>query len=125
MDILSALDAIVDAAKDSKLSEEFYKKCSKYIKYVCSKLEYIDTRLAVLAIPAEFNYDVREYEALIQCASSHKDAGERLKWRFGFGSREAEFLLGLSIEEKKTYFIQKNCEAEIAKWEKLKEVLVQ
>ena len=29
MDILTALDAIVDAAKDSKLSGEFYKKCVK------------------------------------------------------------------------------------------------
>lgn len=37
MDILTALDAIVDAAKDSKLSEEFYKKSAKYIKYVCGK----------------------------------------------------------------------------------------
>ena len=85
--------------------------------------EYIDTRLAELAIPAEFNYDVREYEALIQCASSHKDAVERLKLRFGVGPQEAEFLLGLSIEEKKTYFIQKNCEAEIARWEALKKAL--
>ena len=84
---------------------------------------YIDTRLAELAIPAEFNYDVREYEALIQCASSHKDAVERLKWRFGFGPQEAEFLLGLTIEEKKVYFVQENCEAEIVKWEALKKVV--
>ncbi len=85
--------------------------------------EYIDTRLAELAIPAEFNYDVREYEALIQCASSHKDAVERLNWRFGFGPQEAEFLLGLTIDEKKVFFIQENCEAEIAKWGVLKRVL--
>ena len=86
-------------------------------------LDYIDARLAELAIPAEFNYDVREYEALVQCASSHKDAVERLKWRFGFGPQEAEFLLGLTIEEKNVFFIQENCEAEIAKWEALKRVL--
>ena len=84
--------------------------------------EYIDTRLAELAIPAEFNYDVKEYEALIQCASSHKDAVERLKWRFGFGAQEAEFLLSLTIEEKKVYFIQENCEAEIRRWKALKEL---
>ena len=85
--------------------------------------EYIDTRLAELAIPAEFNYDVREYEALVQCASSHKNAVERLKWRFGFGPQEAEFLLGLTIDEKKVYFVQENCEAEIAKWETLKKAV--
>ena len=85
---------------------------------------YIDARLAELAIPAEFNYDVREYEALIQCASSHKDAVDRLKWRFGFGAQEAEFLLSLTIEEKKVYFIQENCEAEIRRWKALKEILL-
>ena len=92
------------------------------IKVLPITLEYIDTRLAELAIPAEFNYDVREYEALIQCASSHKDAVERLKWRFGFGAQEAEFLLSLTIEEKKVYFIQENCEAEIRRWKALKEL---
>lgn len=86
-------------------------------------LEYIDARLAELAIPKEFNYDYREYESVVQCASSHKNAVERLKWRFGFGPQEAEFLLGLTIEEKKVFFIQENCEAEIAKWEALKRVL--
>ncbi len=93
------------------------------IKVLPLTLEYIDARLAELAIPAEFNYDVREYESLVQCASSHKDAVERLKWRFGFGPQEAEFLLGLTIEEKKVFFIQENCEAEIAKWEALKKAL--
>ena len=84
--------------------------------------DYIDARLAELAIPAEFNYDVSEYESLIQCASSHKDAVDRLKWRFGFGPQEAEFLLSLTIEEKKVYFIQENCEAEIRRWKALKEL---
>lgn len=86
--------------------------------------EYIDTRLAELAIPAEFNYDVREYEALIQCASSHKDAVDRLKWRFGLGPQEAEFLLSLTIEEKKVYFVQENCEAEIRRWKAMKEIIL-
>ena len=85
--------------------------------------DYIDARLAELAIPAEFNYNWGEYETLIQCASSHKDAVDRLKWRFGFGPQEAEFLLGLTIEEKKVFFIQENCEAEIARWEALKKAL--
>jgi len=31
--------------------------------------------------------------------------------------------LGLTIDEKKVFFIQENCEAEIAKWEALKRVL--
>lgn len=86
--------------------------------------EYIDARLAELAIPAEFNYDVREYESLIQNASSRKDAFDRLKWRFGFGPQESEFLLSLTIEEKKVYFVQENCEAEIRRWKALKEIIM-
>ena len=86
--------------------------------------DYIDARLAELAIPAEFNYNVSEYESLIKCASSHKDAVDRLKWRFGFGAQEAEFLLSLTIEEKKVYFIQENCETEIRRWKTLKEILL-
>ena len=32
-------------------------------------------------------------------------------------------VLGLTTEEKRTYFIRENCEAEIAHWEALKKVL--
>ena len=50
MDILTTLDAIVDAAKDSKLTEEFYKKNSRYIKYVCSKLDITKEQCVFLSI---------------------------------------------------------------------------
>lgn len=86
-------------------------------------LEYIDARLAELAIPKEFNYDYREYESVVQNASSHEDAVSRLRWRFDIYPQEAEFLLGLTTEEKRTYFIRENCEAEIARWEALRKVL--
>lgn len=82
--------------------------------------EYIEARLNELSIPAQINYDIPEYEGVIQCATSHQDAINRLKWRFGLVPAEAEFLLGLTVEEKKTYFIRENCEAEIARWKSLK-----
>ena len=85
-------------------------------------LDYIDARLAELAIPKEFNYDYREYESVVQYASSHQDAIDRLKWRFDIYPQEAEFLLELTTEEKKTFFIRENCEAEIARWEALRKV---
>ena len=87
--------------------------------------EYIDTRLAELAIPAEFNYDVREYEALIQYSPSEKQASKRLRSILGIGPAEADFLLDLTVEEMAYYFNRENCEKEMAKWSKLKEVLVQ
>ena len=34
MDLLTAIEQIVEKAKDSKLSPEFYRKASRYIKYV-------------------------------------------------------------------------------------------
>lgn len=88
-------------------------------------LEYIDARLYELSIPAQINYDIPEYEGVIQCAISHQDAINRLKWRFGLVPAEAEFLLGLTVEEKKTYFIRENCEAEIARWISLKIIIDQ
>ena len=86
-------------------------------------LDYIDARLAELAIPKDFNYEYREYESVVQNASSHQDAIDRLKWRFDIYPQEAEFLLSLTTEEKRTYFIRENCEAEIARWEALRKVL--
>ena len=86
-------------------------------------LDYIDARLAELAIPKDFNYEYREYESIVQNASSHQDAISRLRWRFDIYPQEAEFLLSLTTEEKRTYFIRENCEAEIARWEALRKVL--
>ena len=39
MDLLSAVEHIVDKAKDSQLSSEFYRKADKYIKYALSNTE--------------------------------------------------------------------------------------
>ena len=86
-------------------------------------LDYIDARLAELSIPKDFNYDYREYECVVQIASSHQDAISRMRWRFDIYPQEAEFLLSLTTEEKRTYFIRENCEAEIARWEALRKVL--
>jgi len=61
MDILTALDAIVDAAKDAKLSEEFYKKSAKYIKFVCGKLNITKEQCVFLSIFIEKSNDSKIY----------------------------------------------------------------
>ena len=38
MDLLMAIEQIVEKAKDSQLNKEFFRKASKYIKYVSEKL---------------------------------------------------------------------------------------
>ena len=75
MDILTALDAIVDAAKDSKISEEFYKKSAKYIKYVCGKLNITKEQCVFLSIFIENSNDsnlyLSELADYLGCRTTH------------------------------------------------------
>lgn len=87
--------------------------------------EYIDTRLAELAVFKQINYNIEEVVSTVRNSASQKQAAKRLKATLGIGPAEADFLLDLTIEEMAYYFDRDNCEKVIAKWSKLKEVLVQ
>ena len=50
LDLLTAIEQIVEKAKDSKLSSEFYRKASKYIKYVSDKLDLTKEQSVMLAM---------------------------------------------------------------------------
>ena len=50
LDLLSAIEHIVDKAKDSQLSPEFYRKADRYIKYVSAKLELTKEQSVMLAL---------------------------------------------------------------------------
>ena len=50
MDLLTAIEQIVEKAKDSKLSPEFYRKASRYIKYVSEKLELTKEQSVMMAL---------------------------------------------------------------------------
>ena len=50
MDLLTAIEQIVEKAKDSKLSPEFYRKASRYIKYVSEKLDLTKEQSVLLAL---------------------------------------------------------------------------
>ena len=86
--------------------------------------EYIDTRLAELAVFEQINYNIEEVVSAVQDSASPKQAAKRLKTTLGIGPAEADFLLDLTFEEMAYYFNRENCEKEMAKWSKLKEVLV-
>ncbi len=47
MNLLTAIEQIVEKAKDSKLSPNFYRKASQYIKYVSDKLNLTKWMLLV------------------------------------------------------------------------------
>ena len=50
MDLLTAIEQIVENAKFSELSKEFYRKANKYIKYVSDKLDLTKEQSVMLAL---------------------------------------------------------------------------
>ena len=50
MDLLMAIEQIVEKAKDSQLSKEFFRKADKYIKYVSGILELTKEQSVMLAL---------------------------------------------------------------------------
>jgi len=56
MDLLTAIEQIVEKAKDSKLSPEFYRKASRYIKYVSDKLDLTKEQSVILALFIDNSY---------------------------------------------------------------------
>ena len=50
MDLLMAFEQIVEKAKDSQLSKEFYHKADKYIKYVSDKLDLTKEQSVMMAL---------------------------------------------------------------------------
>ena len=50
LDLLSAVEHIVDKAKDSQLSSEFYRKADKYIRYMSAKLDLTKEQCVMMAL---------------------------------------------------------------------------
>ena len=50
MDLLMAVEKIVELVKDSQLSKEFYRKADKYIKYVSAKLDLTKEQSVMMAL---------------------------------------------------------------------------
>lgn len=85
--------------------------------------DYIEARLGELDLFRQMDYSARAFESMVQAASSHRDKLNALKCRFGFLPFEAEYLLGLTVWEKKDLFNKEYCEAEIARWEALRKAI--
>ena len=50
MDLLTAVEQIVEKAKDSGLSAEFYRKADRYIRYVSEKMELTKEQSVMMAL---------------------------------------------------------------------------
>ena len=74
MDLLTAIEQIVEKAKDSKLSPEFYRKASRYIKYVSDKLDLTKEQSVMLALFIEFSCyednEVKDISRFLNCSTA-------------------------------------------------------
>ena len=74
MDLLTAVENIVDLAKDSKLSPEFYRNADKYIKYIGKKLGLTKEQSVLMAMFIENSNDqyieVRDFSRFTGCRST-------------------------------------------------------
>ena len=75
MDLLTAIEQIVEKAKDSKLSPEFYRKTSRYIKYVSDKLDLTKEQSVMLALFINRSDDnfirISELSEDVECSTIH------------------------------------------------------
>ena len=75
MDLLTAIEQIVEKARDSKLSPEFYRKASRYIKYVSDKLDLTKEQSVMLALFMNRSDDNRirisELSEDVKCSTIH------------------------------------------------------
>jgi hypothetical protein len=75
MDLLTAIEQIVEKAKDSKLSPEFYRKASRYIKYVSDKLDLTKEQSVMLALfinrSDDTNIHISELSEDVNCSTIH------------------------------------------------------
>ena len=75
MDLLTAIEQIVEKAKDSKLSPEFYRKASRYIKYVSDKLDLTKEQSVMLALfinrSDDDNIRISDLGEFVECQTVH------------------------------------------------------
>lgn len=71
LDLLTAVEQIVDKAKDSGLNSEFYRKADRYIKYVSEKMELTREQSVMMALFIDNSDDtsitIRDFVKFIDC----------------------------------------------------------
>ena len=74
MDLLTAVEQIVDKAKGSGLSKEFYRKADRYIKYMADKLELTKEQCVMLALFIDNSDDtsitISDFSKFLECRTT-------------------------------------------------------
>lgn len=73
IDLLMAFEQIVEMAEDSQLSDAFYRKADKYIKYVSAKLDLSQKQSVMLALFVNRSYEeciqMEELSKYVKCST--------------------------------------------------------
>lgn len=74
MDLLTAVEQIVEKAKDSGLSAEFYRKADRYIRYVSEKMELTKEQSVMMALfidnSADDNISISDFGKFLGCKTT-------------------------------------------------------
>ena len=74
MDLLTAVEQIVEKAKGSGLSPEFYRKAARYIKYVAEKMELSKEQAVMMALfidnSDDTNITMRDMGQFLECRTT-------------------------------------------------------
>ena len=74
LDLLTAMEQIVDKAKGSGLSSEFYRKADKYIKYVSERLDLTKEQSVMMALFIDNSDDERiqisDFGKFLECRTT-------------------------------------------------------
>lgn len=74
MDLLTAVEHIVDKAKGTGLSPEFYRKAARYIKYVADKMELTREQAVMMALFIDNSDDtsitMRDMGRFLECRTT-------------------------------------------------------
>ena len=85
LDLLSAVEHIVDKAKDSHLSSEFYRKADRYIRYMSAKLDLTKEQCVMMALFIDNSDDssitLGDFGQYVGCRTSFRS---RRLWRRSF-----------------------------------------
>ena len=75
LNLLTAIEQIVEEAKDSQLSKGFYRKASRYIKYVSDKLDLTKEQSVMLALfinrSDDDNIRISDLGEFVKCQTVH------------------------------------------------------
>ena len=123
MDLLTAVEQIVDKAKNSGLSSEFYRKADKYIKYVSERLDLTKEQCVMMALFIDNSDDdsisISQFGRFLECRTTRLikymvDIDVLEKREFIKGNRYRGLYYKVPIEvldafKKNEKFVPKDC----------------